>query len=238
MDIFDRAVTGLLYVSCRMRAIAVGVVLAAAAALAGCTIANAPIKDTPQVVATPHKDELTITAQPASPIGAVQPVYVSIANGTDIPRAIVPSQIFALNQDGDRVAPLPTGEAARQAGNSGELAAGLKSAAASGAVEGAIGAGIGAVAGSLIHSGATGAALGGAIGAGEGGLHGAFAGPAKADQVANQQLTALALQPGDVRRDFTMSGYVFFPKGDYQQLQVLLVDSETGDTEVIDKPWK
>jgi hypothetical protein len=35
-----------------------------------------------------------------------------------------------------------------------------------------------------------------------------------------------------------VSGYVFFPKGDYKQLQVLLVDSETGNTEVIDRPWK
>jgi hypothetical protein len=35
-----------------------------------------------------------------------------------------------------------------------------------------------------------------------------------------------------VRRDFTVSGYVFFPKGDYKQLQVLLVDGETGNTEV------
>jgi hypothetical protein len=30
----------------------------------------------------------------------------------------------------------------------------------------------------------------------------------------------------------------FFPKGDYKQLQVLLVDGETGNTEVIDRPWK
>jgi hypothetical protein len=206
--------------------------------LFGCAVAPAPIKDTPRVVATPHPGELTVTSQPISPIGGVQPVYVSIANGTDDPRSVVPSQIFALDDAGDRIAPLPPGEAARQAGGAGELKAALSSAAVNGVAMGAIGAGIGAVAGSFIHSGATGAALGGAIGGGEGIVRGATAGPAKADSQAKEQLTALALQNGDVRRDFTVSGYVFFPKGDYKQIQLLLVDAESGDTQIINRPWK
>lgn len=205
---------------------------------AGCAVAGAPLKNTPKVVATPQPGQLTVALQPSDTVGDVQPVYVSIANGADTPRAVVPSQIFALDQNGQRIAPLPAGEAAREAGGAGQLKAALASAAASGAIEGALGAGVGAVAGSLIHSGAAGAALGGAVGAGEGAVSGAFAGPAKASQQANQQLTALALQSGDVRRDFTVSGYVFFPKGDYKQIQVLLVDDESGDTEVISRPWK
>lgn len=92
--------------------------------------------------------------------------------------------------------------------------------------------------GSLIHSGATGAALGGAIGGGSGAVQGAFAGPGRAREQANQQLTALALPAQDIRHDFTVSGYVFFPKGDYKQLQLLLVDGETGDTDVISEPWQ
>jgi hypothetical protein len=201
-------------------------------------LANPPLKNTPKVVASPQPGELSVAMQPADTIGDVQPVYVSIANGTDTPRAIVPSQIFALDAQGERIAPLPPGEAARQAGGAGQLKAALASGAASGAVAGALGAGVGAIAGSLIHSGATGAALGGAIGAGEGGLQGAFAGPGKADQQANEQITALALEKGDVRTNFTVSGYVFFPKGDYKQIQLLLVDDESGNTEVIERPWK
>jgi hypothetical protein len=206
--------------------------------LGGCAIASAPLKETPQVVATPAAGQLTISSAPHSPIGQVQPVYVSIANGTDVPRSVVPSQIFALNDAGNRVAPLPPGEAARQAGSAGALKAALVSAAASGAIEGALGAGVGAIAGSLIHSGGEGAGIGTAIGGGEGILRGAEAGPAKAESQANQQLTALSLQAGDVRHDFTVSGYVYFPKGDYTELQLLLVDSESGDTEVINRPWK
>jgi hypothetical protein len=148
----------------------------------------------------------------------------------------VPSQIFALNDAGSRIAPLPPAEAARQAGGAGELRAALLSAGASGLVEGAFGAGIGAIAGSLIHSGATGAAIGGAIGGGSGALQGATSGPAKADAQAGTQLTALALPAQDVRHDFTVSGYVFFPKGDYKRIQMLLVDDETGNTEVINQP--
>jgi hypothetical protein len=204
----------------------------------GCVLAGAPLKNTPKVVATPEPGQVSVAMQPANTIGDVQPVYVSIANGTDVPRAVVPSQIFALDAQGQRIAPLPPGEAAREAGGAGELKAALASGAASGAITGALGAGIGAIAGSLIHSGATGAALGGAIGGGEGMLQGAFAGPGKADQQATAQLTALALQSGDVRNNFTVSGYVFFPKGDYQQIQLLLVDNESGNTEVIERPWK
>ncbi len=89
-----------------------------------------------------------------------------------------------------------------------------------------------------IHGAANGAAVGGAIGGGQGLIGGAGRGQGRADQQANQQMGALALPSTEVRHDFTVSGYVFFPKGDYKQLQVLLVDGETGDTEVIDRPWK
>jgi len=206
--------------------------------LAGCVLARAPLQDTPKVVATPEPGQLSVAMQPANTIGDVQPVYVSIANGTDVPRAVVPTQIFAMDEHGERIAPLPPGEAAREAGGAGELKSALTSAAASGAITGALGAGIGAIAGSLIHSGATGAALGGAIGGGTGAMQGAFAGPSKAHQQANEQINALALQSGDVRNNFSVSGYVFFPKGDYKQIQLLLVDNESGNTEIIERPWK
>ena len=206
----------------------------------GCAVASAPIKDVPQVVATPHAGELSIATKPGDTIGDVQPVYVSIANGTDTPRSVVPSQVFALDNSGNRIAPLPPGEAARQAGNSGELKAALLSGATSGALGGAFGTGLGAIVGSLVHgyNGAAGAGIGAAIGGGEAGLEGVTAGISKSHQQADQQLSSLALQPGEVRRNFTVSGYVFFPKGDYQQLQLVLVDGESGDTQVVSQPWR
>jgi hypothetical protein len=206
-------------------------------AIAGCAVSSGPIRTPSHVVATPQAGELDISSQPGVPIGDVQPVYVSIANGTDNPRSVVPSQIFALNDTGNRVAPLPAAEAARQAGGSGELKAALMSGATSGLFGAGVGAGLGAIAGSLIHSGAQGAGIGGAIGGGEAGIQGVGRGQDKADSQATTQLSALALQPEELRRNFTASGYVFFPKGDYKQLQMILVDGESGDTQVINRPW-
>lgn len=215
-----------------------------ALAMAGCGFASAPLKNTPQIVATPQQGQLNVTTQPATPIGDVQPVYVSVANGSDVPRSIVPSQIFALNDSGARVAPLPPGEAARQAGGSGELKAALTSGAVGGAAEGALGAGLGAAIGSVVNGfsgfsgAASGAIVGAAFGGGSGIVSGVQNGASKADQQANAQLGALALQGGEVRHDFTVSGYVFFPKGSYHEVEFLMVNQETGDTEVMREPWR
>jgi len=214
------------------------IVLLVLVCLAGCAVASPPIKATPQVVATPQNGQLTTAMQAGRAIGDVQPVYVSVANGTDEPRAIVPSQIFAINDVGERVAPLSPGEAARQAGGAGELKAALSSAAVSGAAAGAVGAGLGAIAGAGLGGGwGTGALVGTAVGAGSGMLSGASQGQTKADLQATEQLEGVALQEEDVRRNFTVSGYVFFPKGTYRGLEMVLVNHETGDTESIREPW-
>jgi len=214
------------------------IVLLVFVCLAGCAVASPPIKATPQVVATPQNGQLTTAMQAGRAIGDVQPVYVSVANGTDEPRAIVPSQIFAINDVGERVAPLSPGEAARQAGGAGELKAALSSAAVSGAAAGAVGAGLGAIAGAGLGGGwGTGALVGTAVGAGSGMLSGASQGQTKADLQATEQLEGVALQEEDVRRNFTVSGYVFFPKGTYRGLEMVLVNHETGDTESIREPW-
>jgi hypothetical protein len=212
--------------------------LAFAFCLAGCGIASPPIKNTPQVVATPQTGQLTTSIQAAPAVGDVVPVYVSVANGTDEPRALVPSQVFAINDSGARVAPLPPKEAARQAGGAGELKAALTSAAVSGVAGGAVGAGMGAIAGAGWGGAGPGALIGTAIGAGTGMFRGAERGQSKADQQANEQIGGLALQPEEVRRNFTVSGYVFFPKGSYHEIEMILVNRETGDTQSIRESWR
>ena len=82
-----------------------------------------------------------------------------------------------------------------------------------------------------------GALIGSAFGGGWGVFRGAERGQSKADQQANQQIEAVSLKPEEVRKDFTVSGYVFFPKGQYNQVEMLLVDRETGDTQVVREPW-
>jgi len=105
--------------------------------------------------------------------------------------------------------------------------------AAAGAVAGAAGSGGGWGFGSP----GAGALIGSAVGGGMGIIRGAEKGQSRADQQANQQIEALSLKPEEVRKNFTVSGYVFFPKGQYNQVEMLLVDRETGDTEVVREPW-
>jgi hypothetical protein len=69
-------------------------------------------------------------------------------------------------------------------------------------------------------------------------IRGAEKGQSRADQQARQQIEAVSLKPEEVRKNFTVSGYVFFPKGQYNQVEMLLVDRETGDTEVVREPWR
>ena len=218
--------------------------IVAAIAISGCAVAPAPIAHTPNVVATPQQGQLAVSVAAAPTVGEVTPVYVSIANGTDATRSVVPSQIFALNDAGERVAPLPPGEAARQAGSAKELEGAVKSAAVSGVGGAAVGAAAGAIAGVAGNAGGwgfgspgAGALIGSAFGGGWGIFSGAERGQSKADQQANQQIEAVSLKPEDVRKNFTVSGYVFFPKGQYNQVEMLLVDRETGDTQVINEPW-
>src|SRR5271157_5681357 len=192
---------------------------AAAIAISGCAVAPPPIAHTPNVVATPQQGQLAVSVAAAPTVGEVTPVYVSIANGTDAPRAVVPSQVFALNDAGERVAPLPPGEAARQAGSAKELEGAIQSAAVSGIGGAAVGAAAGAIAGTAGSAGnwwgfrspGSGAIIGSAFGGGWGIIRGAEKGQSKADQQANEQIQAVSLKPEDVRKNFTVSGYVFFP---------------------------
>src|SRR5580658_969581 len=138
------------------------VIALVATSISACVVASPPIEHTSQVVVTPVQGLLSVGVNQAPPVGQVIPVNVSIANGTDFTRTVVPNQIFAINQSGERVAPLPPGEAARQAGGAGELKAALESGAVSGVAGGAVGAGLGAGVG----------AAGDGIGAGFGGVTG------------------------------------------------------------------
>lgn len=201
-------------------------------------MAPAPLSTTPHVVATPQSGTVNVAAQSGAPVGTVTPVYVSIANGTNIPRLVAPDQVFALNEVGERIAPIPSGEAAREAGGAGELKAALASGAVSTGVGAGIGAGLGAAAGSAFGAVGQGALLGGAIAGAEAAFSGIPGGIQKSHTEANQQINSLSLKHGKLYRGFTESGYVFFPKGTYTDLEVVLVNQETGDTEEIKTPWR
>lgn len=217
----------------------VGALLSLCMLLPGCLVApSPPIAKPPAVVATPIGGHVTAGVSAADSVAGVTPVYVSVANGTDVSRIVIPSQVFAITASGQRVAPMPPGEAARRAGNASQLRAVLVNATTSGVTAGALGAGTGAAIGSIAGNGVSeGALIGGALAAAGGMFHGISRTENQADRQANQQIRALALRRENVRRNFTASGYVFFPEGEYREIDLILVNQETGDTEEIRKPW-
>ncbi len=215
----------------------VSLLLAAALTWSACAVASAPLQTQRRAVPTPIEGQFSVVTEAQAPVGNLIPVYVAVANGTDEGRTIHPSQVFALNAYGERIAPVPPIEAAREAGGAQKLKAALASGAVGGAAEGALGAAVGALAGLAAGGVGPGAAVGGAVGVAQGALWSAPMGQAEAQNQANAQIQGLALNDAEVRKDFTVSGYVFFPKGSYRELQLLVVNNESGVTETVKIPW-
>lgn len=228
-----------------VRAILLFAIAALAALLVGCATSARPLPTTKRVALTPPPDDLEIRAQVGEPIGEIVPVDVSIANGTTEPYMVDTTQVFAIDEHGERVIPVPTSEAILEAGDSNSLKAGLTGAgksAAAGAVTGAVvGAALGAGAGALVGvppvGAAFGAAIGGGIGAATAGGAGAVAGQAAARVDADTQINALCLKSGEAHPNYSVNGYVFFPRGTYRGVQVTLLNVETERARTLTADW-
>jgi hypothetical protein len=186
----------------------------------------------PAVVATPLKGQATIIAVPTKPVGNIQPVYVSIANGTDEPLLQSQGEIFVKGRDGNRVPAVPLTEATAEAGGAAGLVSSIGTAAAYGIPAAATTAAAGAASGAGFSGGSwSGVLQGSAIGAGVGLITGAASGiwtaHTAAEQRAQEQIQTLTLKAGTVPPNGTASGYVFYPHGKYQQVEAILGNAET-----------
>ena len=201
---------------------------------------------TPRVALTPTKGNVTMQVRPGKPIGRIVPVDVAVANGTDEPYLIEPDQVFAINEQGQRIMPISASEAIQEAGNANALKAGLTGAAKNaviGALAGAAtGAAVGAAVGTIVASPAEGAlfgaAVGGSIGAAGGGVMGGLQGQAAAHKDAETQISALSLQPREAHPNYSINGYVFFPKGEYRSIQMTILNEETHQTDTRTSIWQ
>jgi hypothetical protein len=82
----------------------------AAALLAGCAAKHqAPPLAVPEL----ESGKVALRAVAARPIGPVQPVAVAVTNGLAESIRVDARQAYATNSAGERIAPLPPGEAAR-----------------------------------------------------------------------------------------------------------------------------
>jgi hypothetical protein len=205
-------------------------VLAMGVAIACCTRATPPLKVEQRTAALPEKGRVTIAAQRSEQVGNVVPIDVNVANGTGAPYRIDPTQVFARSADGRRIAPIPVSDAIKLSGDAVTLGEQIKKAAlfgAIGAVAGAAGgAGVGAATGGV----AGGAAAGGAMG----GVAGAVGGAAEAAQSSRQeaasQIRAYSLENRSVESGYSVSGYVFYPPGDYTGIEALVIGEEGNET--------
>jgi hypothetical protein len=191
------------------------------------------------VVATPLKGQATIVAVPTKPVGNIQPVYVSIANGTDEPLLQSQGEIFLKGQDGNRIPAVPLPEATEQAGGAAGLVSSVGTAAAYGLPAAATSAATGAATDAAFSSGSWSSALqGSAIGAGVGLISGAAAGiwtaHSAAEQRAQEQIQTFTLKPGTVPPNGTASGYIFYPRGKYREIEAVLGNTETDSSITVD----
>src|SRR6202158_3238359 len=212
----------------------------------GCATSWRPIPLTPRVALAPVKGDVTMQATPGKPIGRIVPVDVAVANGTAEPYLIEPDQIFAINEQGQRIMPISANDAIKEAGDANALKAGLtgaaKNAAIGALVGAATGAAIGAAVGTIVLSPAegalVGAAMGGSIGAASGGVYGGVEGQAGAHHDAETQISSLSLQAREAHPNYSVNGYVFFPKGEYTSIQMTLLNEETPQTDIRTSSWE
>jgi hypothetical protein len=211
----------------------------------GCATTWQPITDTQRVALMPSKGEITMAARPGKPIGEMIPVDVAVANGTEEPYRIEPDQVFAINVQGQRIASIPADQAITAASHANALKAGLvgaaKHALGDGIAGAAAGAAVGAAVGTIVASPAQGAllgaAMGGSVGAVGGGIFGGLQGRAAARNDAESQISSLSLQTRDANPNYSVNGYVFFPKGSYTAVEMKLFDEETHESAIRSSPW-
>src|SRR5438876_8101699 len=114
-------------------------------ALLGC--ASKPVTAPRAIVPEAAPSELRAAATPGKPFGHMVALGVGVSNGSAKDYVISAERVLAVDGDGNRVAPLSVTEAARQAGGTTALVAGLKGAGAGALLAGVVAAIPGAVIG-------------------------------------------------------------------------------------------
>jgi len=195
------------------------------AAVLGC--ASKPVTAPVAVVPESAPSELRAAATAAKRFGHMIAIGIGVSNGTAKDYVISADRVFAVDRDGNRVAPLSVAEAARQAGGATALVAGLKGAGAGAVLAGLVGAIPGAVIGAAEAGGrgaGTGAAVGAGIGAAVGAVGGFYASKTETEQEIIDQHGGLYLGEKTARPAVPVSGFVFFPEGNYVGVRVVATE--------------
>ena len=195
--------------------------------VAGTACVRTPVTAPRAIVPETAPSELRITASPARSFGHMVAVGVGLSSGSPETFIVSASRIFAVDRDGNRIASLGVEEATRQAGGSTALVAGLQGAGGGALLAGLLGAIPGAILGAA-HGGASGAGTGAAIGAGIGVAAGAVGGffdsRARTEDETAAQLRGLYFGEKTLEPGLPVSGFVFFPAGEYGGVRAVVVE--------------
>jgi len=192
------------------------------AALAGCAARRSPTVPVPPA----ELGRVTLAARAAPLAGTVQLVAVAVTNGRAESLALDPRQLYAFDDAGERVAPLPPAEAARRAEGKhlpGAVRGGAVGAASGGLLGAIAGAISGAIQGGIGTAVAAGSAVGAALGAITGVLAGGGSSPPDVAGFTDRALPETMLAPG-----LSATGYVYYPPGTYETLELLVADERGG----------
>lgn len=207
---------------------------AIAAVLVICLSASAcvkkPVTAPRAVVPETVSSELRVAATAAKQFGHMVAIGVGVSNGSTQDYAIVADRVLAVDPAGNRVAPLSVTEAARQAGGATALVAGLQGAGGGALLAGLLGAIPGAIIGATGggSSAATGAAVGAGIGVAVGAISGFYESKTKTEREIIDQLGGLYLGAKISKPGIPVSGFVFFPKGQYTGVYLVAVEQPSG----------
>jgi hypothetical protein len=183
------------------------------------------------VVPEASASELRAAASAGKRFGHMVALGVGVSNGSAKDYVITADRVFAIDAEGNRVAPLSVSEAARQAGGTTALVSGLRGAGAGALLAGVVGAIPGAVIGAAKGGGSgagTGAAVGAGIGAAVGAVGGFYESKTATDREILDQLGGLYLGEKTSKPGLPVSGFVFFPEGRYAGIRVLAVERTSG----------
>ncbi len=216
-----------------------GNVLLVIAALLSASCVKKPVTAPRAVVPETVSSELRIAASTGKDFGDMVALGVGMSSGETATYTVTANRIFAVDAAGDRIAPLSVDEAARQAGGATALAAGLEGAGGGALLTGLLGAIPGAIIGAA-QGGAGGAGKGAAVGAGIGIAVGAIGGfyesKTKTEQEIIDQLHGLYFGDQTLKTGLPISGFVFYPPGEYTGVRAVAIDQATNHVKEVAGP--
>jgi len=198
-----------------------------------------PVTAPRAVIPETSPSQVRIAASPGKNFGNMVALGIGLSNGEPGTYTVSADHIYALDEAGNRIAPLSVEEAARQAGGATALAAGLEGAGGGALLVGLLGAIPGAIIGAA-QGGAGGAGKGAAIGAGIGIAAGAIGGfyesKTETEKQIIDQLHGLYFGEKALRTGVPVSGFVFYPEGTYAGVTAVVIDQETNAAREVSGP--